>query len=149
LALDPTTRSLLVEMDLPNPDHLLRPGTFAEMAIGLRDIPNALVLPPQAIHSGSKGKSLFVVEQGKAKTVPVETGLTDGKWIEITNGLQGHEDVVVVGKRALLEGSAVHVSPFNLPEASPSRQKFERKSAGFPSPSSTANPRPPAASKQD
>jgi RND family efflux transporter MFP subunit len=33
LALDPSTRSLLVEMDLPNPDSLLRPGTFAEMAI--------------------------------------------------------------------------------------------------------------------
>jgi membrane fusion protein, multidrug efflux system len=132
LALDPSTRSLLVEIDLPNPDHVLRPGTFAEVAIGLREIPNALVLPPQAVNSTTKGKSLFIVEQGKAKSVPVQTGITDGKWIEITHGLQGDEDVVVVGKRQLLDDSPVRVSAFQLPEATPSQQKFDRRSAGIP-----------------
>jgi RND family efflux transporter MFP subunit len=132
LALDPTTRSLLVEIDLPNPDHALRPGAFAEVAVGLREIPNALVLPPQAIISGPKGKSIFIVEQGKAKSVPVQTGITDGQWIEVTKGLQGDEDVVVVGKRKLLEGAPVQMSPFKLPEAKPAQQKFERRSAGLP-----------------
>ncbi len=134
LALDPSTRSLLVEVDLPNPDHALRPGTFAEMAIALREIPNALVLPPQAVNSTTKGKTLFIVENGKAKSMPVETGITDGKWIEITRGLQGDEDVVVVGKRQLLEESPVRVSVFQLPEAKPSQQKFDRRSAGLPPP---------------
>lgn len=132
LALDPSTRSLLVEMDLPNPDHALRPGTYAELTIGVREIPNALVLPPQAVISGPKGKSVFIVEQGKARSVPVQTGITNGKWIEITHGLHGDEEVVVVGKRRLLEGAAVHVSPFALPEAKPASQKFERRSAGLP-----------------
>ncbi|HLZ33205.1 MAG TPA: efflux RND transporter periplasmic adaptor subunit [Nitrospira sp.] len=132
LALDPSTRSLLVELDLPNPDHALRPGTYAELAIGLREIPNALVLPPQAVISSPNGKSVFIVEEGKAKSVPVQTGITDGKWIEITGGLQGEEEVVVVGKRKLLEGSMVQASPFKLPEAKPSQQKFERRSAGLP-----------------
>jgi membrane fusion protein (multidrug efflux system) len=142
LALDPSTRSLLVEVDLPNTDHALRPGTFAEMVIGLREIPNALVLPPQAINSTAKGKSLFIVEQGKAKAVPVRTGITDGQWIEITDGLRGDEDVVVVGKRQLLDQSPVHASPFQLPEAKPAQQKFERRSAGVhPSASSNVEPR--------
>ena len=132
LALDPSTRSLLVEIDLPNPDHALRPGTFAEVSLSLREIPNALVLPPQAIVSGPKGKSVFIVDQGKAKSVPVQTGITDGKWMEITAGLSGDEEVVAVGKRKLLEGSPVQASPFKLPEAKPSQQKFERKSAGTP-----------------
>ena len=70
LALDPATRSLLVEIDLPNADHALRPGTFAEVALGLREIPQALVVPPQAVISTQKGKSVFIVEQGKAKSVP-------------------------------------------------------------------------------
>ena len=144
LALDPSTRSLLVEVDLPNQDHVLRPGTYAELAINLREIPNALVLPPQAVNSGPKGKAVFIVEQGKAKSVPVQTGITDGKWIEITNGLQGEEDVVVVGKRPLLEGSVVHASPFKLPEAKPSQQKFDRKSAGLPSSSVPPSAGPPA-----
>ena len=149
LALDPSTRSLLVEVDLPNPDHALRPGTYVEMAINLREIPNALVLPPQAVNSGPKGKFVFIIEQGKAKPVPVHTGITDGKWIEITKGLQGDEDVVVVGKRTLLDGSVVQTSPFKLPEAKPSQQKFERKSAGLPSSSAAPNAGSAAASKKD
>ena len=132
MALDPSTRSLLVEVDLPNPDHVLRPGTFAEMSIGLKEIPNALVLPPQAVNSTAKGKSVFIVEQGKAKSVSVHTGITDGQWIEMTDGLRGDEDVVVVGKRQLLDQSPVRASPFYLPEAKPSQQKFERRSAGIP-----------------
>lgn len=132
LALDPSTRSLLVEIDLPNADHALRPGTYAEVTLSLREIPNALVLPPQAIISGPKGQAVFIVDQNKAKSVPVQTGLTDGKWIEITSGLTGDEDVVVVGKRKLLEGSPVQPAPFKLPEGKPSQQKFERRSAGLP-----------------
>ncbi len=139
LALDPSTRSLLVEIDLPNPDHALRPGTFAEASLGLREIPNALVLPPQAVISGPKGKSVFVVDQGHAKSVPVQTGISDGRWMEMTSGLSGDEEVVVVGKRKLLDGSPVHTSPFNLPEAKPAVQKFERRSAGSPDPTAPAS----------
>ncbi|MBS0170054.1 MAG: efflux RND transporter periplasmic adaptor subunit [Nitrospira sp.] len=130
LALDPSTRSLLVEVDLPNPDHALRPGTFAEVSLGLREIPQALVVPPQAVISTPKGKSVFIVEDGKAKSVAVQTGITDGQWMEITSGLGGDEDVVAVGKRRLLDGSPVQPSPFHLPEAKPSQQKFERRAPG-------------------
>lgn len=143
LALDPSTRSLLVEVDLPNADHALRPGTFAEMSIALREIPDALVLPPQAINSTGKSTTVFIVEQGKAKAVPLRTGITDGQWIEITDGLRGDEDVVVVGKRQLLDQSPVRASPFLLPEAKPSQQKFERRSAGMhPSAEPKAEPPP-------
>ncbi|MFO0773938.1 MAG: efflux RND transporter periplasmic adaptor subunit [Nitrospiraceae bacterium] len=138
LALDPSTRSLLVEVDLPNRDYALRPGTYAEMTIALREIPEALTLPSQAVTGAAKGKSVFIVENGKAKSISVQTGITDGKMVEITQGLQGTEDVVVVGKRRLLEGSLVSPSPFKLPPAKPAQQKFERRSAG-------ASPPPPAA----
>lgn len=130
LALDPATRSLLVEIDLPNRDHALRPGTFAEVSLGLREIPQALVVPPQAVNSTPKGKSVFIVEDGKVTSVPVQTGISDGRWMEITSGLQGHEDVVAVGKRRLLDGTPVQASPFNLPDATPSQQKFERRVPG-------------------
>lgn len=142
LALDPSTRSLLVEIDLPNPDHALRPGTFVEVSLGLREIPNALVLPPQAVISGPKGKSVFIIEAGRAKSVPVQTGISDGRWMEIASGLSGDEDVVVVGKRKLLEGSPVVPAPFNLPEAKPSQQKFERRSAGSPAPAASTSDTP-------
>ncbi len=145
LVLDPSTRSLLVEIDLPNPDHALRPGTFVEVSLGLREIPNALVLPPQAIISGPNGKSVFIIEAGHAKSAPVQTGISDGNWMEITSGLSGEEDVVVVGKRRLLDGSPVTPAPFNLPEAKSAVQKFERRSPESPAPaaltSETATPK--------
>ncbi|MDF0644092.1 MAG: efflux RND transporter periplasmic adaptor subunit [Nitrospira sp.] len=130
LALDPSTRSLLIEVDLPNGDHALKPGTYAELTVDLREIPDALVLPPLAVTSSPGGHSVFVVDQGKAKSVAVSTGITSGKFIEITQGLEADAEVVVVGKRRLLEGSPVHASPYRLPEAIPSKQRFERKSAG-------------------
>ena len=129
LALDPSTRSFLVEVDLPNPDQSCVPARLLRSPLASRNS-HALVLPPQAINSGSKGQSLFIVEQGKAKAVPIHTGIRDGQWIEITDGLRGDEDVVVVGKRQLLDQSPVHASPFQLPEAKPAQQKFERRSAG-------------------
>lgn len=137
LALDPSTRSLLVEIDLPNPDHALRPGTFVEVTLGLREIPDALVLPPQAVISGPKGKSVFIVEASRAKSVPVQTGISDGRWIEIASGLSGDEEVVVVGKRKLLDRALVSSAPFNLPEGKPAQQKFERRSAGASGPAAT------------
>ncbi len=138
LALDPATRSLLVEIDLPNADHALRPGTFAQVSLGLREIPQALVVPPQAVVSTQKGKSVFIVEQGKATSVPVQTGISDGRWIEIASGLLGDEEIVVVGKRKLQEGMPVHILPFNLPDAVFSQQKFERRAPGGTPPPSTA-----------
>ena len=142
LALDPSTRSLLVEIDLPNPDHVLRPGTFAEVVLRLREIPAALVVPPQAINSGVTGQSVFIVDQGRAKAVPIRTGITDGHWVEITSGLAGGEDVVVVGKRKLLDGAPVLASPFHLPDAKHGQQNFERRSAGQEPPSNGASRTP-------
>ena len=144
LALDPATRSLLIEIDLPNADHALRPGTFAQVSLGLREIPQALVVPPQAVISTQKGKSLFIVTQGKATSVAVQTGISDGRWIEITSGLRGDEDIIVVGKRKLLEGTPVRPSPFNLPDAALSQQKFERRAPGGTPPTSAGSESPNA-----
>jgi hypothetical protein len=59
--------------------------------------------------------------------------------MEITSGLSGNEDVVVVGKRKLMEGSPVTPAPFNLPEAKTAVQKFERLSPGSPAPEASTS----------
>ena len=65
-----------------------------EVTLGLREIPNALALPAQAVVSTVQGKVVFVVEQGRAKSVLVQTGISNGEWVEIVSGLQGEEEVV-------------------------------------------------------
>lgn len=131
-ALDPATRSLLVEIDLPNKDHLLQPGMFGEVTLVLLQKPGALVVPPGSIITKNNAKTVFVLENGSAKLAPIRTGITDGRWVEVTEGLTGTEEVVVVGKGNLTEGTPVKSSPYNLPPGTPAVQKFERRSPPVP-----------------
>lgn len=125
-ALDPATRTLLVEIDVPNKDHRLQPGMFVNVALHLQQHPNALAIPPAAVVPSKNGleESVFVVDSGKAKLVPVKTGLDDGLWVEVLEGLVGEEDVVVVGKSGLIDGQAVESSPYNLPTGKSAKQKM-------------------------
>ena len=123
-ALDPSTRSLLIEVDLPNSDHALHPGTFGELTLQLRTSPDALVVPAGALIAQGNSTVVFIVDQGRAIQRMIKTGLSDGRWVEVLDGLNGMEDVVVVGKSKLVEGASVRPSPYNLPEGEPSVQKF-------------------------
>jgi len=123
-ALDPGTRTMLVEIHLPNKERLLQPGTFAAVVLKLKTHRDALAIPPAALVSENTGTSVFVVENGKAKKVSIKTGIDDGVWIEVTEGLTGGEDVVLVGKARLTEGSLVTAAPYSIPTGIPARQKF-------------------------
>ncbi len=125
-ALDPATRTLLAEIDIPNKDRRLQPGMFVNASLHLQKHPNALAIPPAALTPSGNGreKSVFVVANGKVKLVPVKTGIDDGVWVEILQGLTGEEDVVVVGKGGLRDGQEVRAAPYNLPAGKPARQKL-------------------------
>jgi membrane fusion protein, multidrug efflux system len=125
-ALDPATRTLLVEIDVPNKDHRLQPGMFLNASLHLQQHPNAVAIPPAAIVPGKSGeeKSVFVVDLGKAKLVPVKTGIDDGVWVEVVEGLTGEEEVVVVGKSGMSDGQAVQATAYNLPSGKSAKQKL-------------------------
>jgi membrane fusion protein (multidrug efflux system) len=125
-ALDPATRTLLVEIDVQNKDHRLQPGMFVNVGLHLQQHPNALAIPPASIVPSKNGqeKSVFVVDSGKAKLVLVKTGIDDGLWVEVMEGLVGEEEVVVVGKSGLIDGQAVQSSPYNLPIGKAAKQKM-------------------------
>lgn len=115
VALDATTRTMLVESDIPNPEHLLHPGMFAYVTLSLKQHADALVLPVQTVIKDQSGKFVFLVEQGKATKRPIKTGIETAGWVEITEGISVHEDVVVLGKTRLVEGQPLNPSPYNLP----------------------------------
>jgi membrane fusion protein (multidrug efflux system) len=125
-ALDPATRTLLVEIDLPNKDHRLQPGMFINVTLYLEQHPNALTVPPAAIDPGmaAAGKAVFIVENGKARRVPIKTDIDDGSWVEVVEGLTGNESVVVVGKSGLQDGQPVIASSYDLPAGKPASQKY-------------------------
>lgn len=109
-ALDESTRTMLVEADIPNPQGELRPGMYARIGIGVEQHTNALLIPVEALVTERAGSSVFVATDGKAQKIPVTVGFNDGQKVEITKGLDAGQAVILVGRLALAPGQAVKVT---------------------------------------
>ncbi len=111
--IDPGTRSLQIRATLENPQSRLRPGMFAEVRTVLPLRPAALTLPQTAITYNPYGDSVFVIQQGETgpsvQRRQVETGEVRNGRVEIVQGLQAGELVVVAGQVKLRNGQAVVV----------------------------------------
>jgi len=110
-SLDEDTRSMTVEIDLPNTDGSLLPGMFGEATITLEETAGSLSLPAPAVRHDEGGRSyVYVVGAGDAvEVVEVTTGLDDGKQVEISSGLTGDERVVGPTIDRLQAGQKVRV----------------------------------------
>jgi RND family efflux transporter MFP subunit len=93
-ALDPSTRTMLVEIDLPNADGAVRPGLYGQTRIALARRAHALALPSSAVRFGDGGAYVLVVARSAVHRKNVTLGISDGPWIEISGGLDGGEGVV-------------------------------------------------------
>ena len=110
-ALDLSTRTMLTEVDLDNPNHELYPGMYADVTLELARHPQVLQVPVTAIGS-EQGKSfVYVVKGGNLARVPVTAGLSTPNYVEITAGLSGSEQVVKHFSPALSEGEKVQPLP--------------------------------------
>ena len=88
---------------------LLQPGMFGRIDIDYDKRANATVVPRAALLDAGTNAAVFAVRDGKAARVPVTLGYMDGQWAEVREGLTVGEQVVVAGKAALRDGSAVTV----------------------------------------
>ena len=103
-------RTLRTELDLPNPNGLLRPGMYATAHIVLQERPDVWVLPLSAIVREGKQAFCWVVKDGQAVRTPITLGLQVGSDAEVTSGLKGDELVVQSQTAALQEGRPVEVA---------------------------------------
>ena len=112
-ALNRATRTMTVEVDLPNKDRLLKGGMFArvEVLVGTRQ--NAIQIPIDAVSRLENEQYVYVVRDGRAERVPVEIGRRDGNRVEITRGLDGSEQVIVSGKDLVHDGTTVQTQPLH------------------------------------
>lgn len=98
-SLQPTDRTLLVEALVPNKDHQLRPGYFAEAELELPRSTTALLVPAAAVKREGESARLFVLEEGRAREKVVTIGRTLRNKVEVTSGLTGREIVVADAAR--------------------------------------------------
>ncbi len=87
----------------------LRAGMFADVTFRTDVSTDTIVIPTEAILTTSEGQNVFVVEDGKARYVPVVTGLTGNGVTEITEGLSAGDQLVVVGQSYLTDGDPVRI----------------------------------------
>jgi RND family efflux transporter MFP subunit len=110
-AIDPATRTMLAEIDLPNADGRIRPGLYGQVRLTLERRETALALPAAAVQFGDGGAFVFVAAAGDvARRTPVQTGLNVGGWVEIVGGLRGDERVVTGPPAGLAAGAALRVA---------------------------------------
>jgi HlyD family secretion protein len=119
-ALDPGSRTLRVEIDLPNPDRKLRPGQYAYVRI-TAEMPPAWVLPANAVVKQADQTVCFLFRDGKATRLSIQPGRTDGTWTEVMRKQKagapgawedwtGQEGVLSGPTGTLTDGQAVEIA---------------------------------------
>ncbi len=128
-ALDPASRTMLTEVQIPNPKGDLLPGMYAKVTlINLRSQP-PLVIRGDCVVSGAKGTQVALLRPGNLiHFQPIAIGRDFGTEVEIVSGLEGGEQVVVNPTDEVREGA--HVKPVPYQEKNGTGNASGARSAG-------------------
>ena len=102
-----STRTMDTEVDVPNPDLILVPGMYADVALCLQKSAHAMTVPLDAVDDSAGSPQVFVVRDSVLHLLPVTTGLRTPEREEIRSGIR-EDDLVVTGRHAgLRDGEQV------------------------------------------
>lgn len=135
--LDPATRNAQVEASVPNPDELLKPGMFANVAVRVGKQEDHLTLPQAAITFNPYGETVFLVkssgkkdasgkpEMPTAQSVFVTTGDRRGDQIAVLSGIKAGDEVVTSGQLKIKNGTPLIIDNSTAPpdDAAPTPQE--------------------------
>ena len=110
-ALQPGTRTLLTEIDVPNPDHALSPGIYCTVELKIPRKTPSLIVPSEAIIFNREGLSVAVVEDGVARIHPVTVVRDFGTTVEVSAGVKDGDQVILNPPVDLTDGHKVKVRP--------------------------------------
>ena len=120
LAVDPSTGSVSLRAEFPNPKQELLPGMFARIRFPEGSADNSIRVPQRAVQAGPQGQFVMTVDaEGKAAPRPVKTGgMASGDFI-IAEGLKPGDQVIVNGLQKAWPGTPVKPLPWNPPGSAP------------------------------
>lgn len=87
----------------------LRPGMFASVFLEVASNEDALVIPKRALVLEGVGDTVYVFDEGVAARREVELGFEESDAVEVTSGLVGSEQVIVLGQDSLTEGTPIYI----------------------------------------
>jgi membrane fusion protein (multidrug efflux system) len=106
---DAATATFKVTLEVNDPKGDLKPGMFSRVGIVFERRTETLTIPRIALLDSDGTSNVFVVASGKAEQRAIKIGLSNAGKIEVTDGLNGTEQVVVVGQNGLKDGNPVRV----------------------------------------
>ena len=113
--INPANRTFKIEVDIPNQNGFIKPNLTAKLKINDYTNEKAILIPLSVISENSEGRQYVytVVEKegknGKAKRSFIETGKTQGDFIEIVSGLTGGEEIIEEGARSVKDDQKVRI----------------------------------------
>jgi RND family efflux transporter MFP subunit len=110
-SIDAATRTMQIEVLLPNRDGVLLPGAYVQASLPLASS-QALVIPANTLMFRGEGVQVAVVDaQGRVRLRPVKVGRNYGETVEVLDGVAASEQLVLNPSDALAEGDQVSVVP--------------------------------------
>jgi len=106
-AVEVETRSSLLRARAANPERRLLPGAYVSVEVPLDQIKDAILVPTTAIIPGLNQRALFVIENGRAVSREVQTGIRLAREIQIVSGLKAGDQVITSGLLQLRSGMPV------------------------------------------
>ncbi len=109
---EPTTKTMEIKIKIVEPYVDISPGMFARANILIAHNPDTLTIPTTALTRRIEGLFVFVLDKNH-ETIskrPITTGITEGNQVEVIEGLQGNEIIVILGNIAIEEGERVRVT---------------------------------------
>lgn len=115
-ALDLSTRTLQVEIDLKNPDNKLLPGMYAEVTLNVQRTGTGLTLPIQAVDQTATPPFAYVVNsQGRVEKRALRLGVQTPSRVEVISGVNEGDRVVATNLASYTAGEQVNPQPADLP----------------------------------
>ena len=132
-AIDPASRTLLVEVDVNNTTGELFPGAYTGVHLKLPEGIPTFILPVNTLIFRSQGLQIATVADGKASLVRIVLGRDFGSEVEVVSGLTGQENVMVNPPDSLVEGEQVQIAQQNQQQpanSQPAQPNGGQKSGG-------------------
>jgi len=114
-AINATTRTLLIEVDVDNPTGTLLTGSYAEVHLAVPTQASTFLLPVNTLIFRSEGLRVGIVKDGTVVLTPVIPGHDFGNTIEIVSGVKANDQVIVNPPDSIVSGQAVQIVQATLP----------------------------------
>jgi HlyD family secretion protein len=136
-ALDPGSTTIEVWVEAKKPNPTLRPGITVQVAMTVKTVKDAVVVPAAAVYKNPEGNGNYVLVAGtdeKAHVKPVQVGIRNGEDAQIASGINAGDPVITSGGYAVPDGTKIKVEKPEAPEKAGADKegadKADKKDAG-------------------